>query len=233
MELAAHGPSYFGVLAGEVVDLRSISTVSRCGSRALLILCRSSRVFWLAELQTGGAVELKPGDELAVRCLNGNCVFLRLALYRQPPQRGHGVTGQTFGRTFSCPRPFPQLRLAVQPQITGSAEPDTKHEVHIKIANPLPYAAQVVVDWKLADYFGKPIVEKSEKVKLEPHAVTTIAHPFTAESDARAYQLDVKTRARRRIPAACDAPNRDDQTERLGQAGVSAQPGRANGHAVP
>ena len=64
----------------------AISTVSRCGSRALLILCRSNRVSPLAELQTGGAIELKPGDELAVRCLNGNCVFLRLALYRQPPR---------------------------------------------------------------------------------------------------------------------------------------------------
>ena len=137
----------------------------------------------LAELQTGEAVELKPGDELAVRGLNGNCVFLRLALYRQPPQRGHGVTGQTFGRTFSCPRPFPQLRLAVQPQITGSGEPGTKHEVRIKIANPLPYAVQAVVDWKLADYFGKLEVKSSKVYDLAPHAMIADVFPFTAESD--------------------------------------------------
>ena len=42
---------------------------------------------WLAELQTGGAVEIKPSDELAVRGLNANHAFLRLALYREPPQR--------------------------------------------------------------------------------------------------------------------------------------------------
>ena len=149
---------------------------------------------WLTELQSGGLVELKPGDELAVRALNANCAFLRLALYRAAPARGHGVTGQTFGSSFSCARPFPQLRLGVQAQITGPADAGAKHEVRIKVVNPLPYAAQAVVDWKLADYFGKPVVEKSEKVRLEPHAVTAMLYPFTAEGEARAYQLDVKTR---------------------------------------
>ena len=149
---------------------------------------------WLTELQTGAAVELKSGDELFVRGFNGNCAFLRLVLYSEPPHRGHGLTGQTFGRTYSCARPYPQLRLGIQSQITGPAEAGAKHEAHIKIVNPLPYAAQAVVDWKLADYFGKAVVQKSEPINLAPHTAMEISCPFTAEGEARAYQLDVKTR---------------------------------------
>ena len=40
---------------------------------------------WLAELQSAGPVELKPDDELAVRNYNGNFVYMRLALHREPP----------------------------------------------------------------------------------------------------------------------------------------------------
>ncbi|MCY3020268.1 MAG: hypothetical protein NTW87_14715, partial [Planctomycetota bacterium] len=149
---------------------------------------------WLAELQTGTAVELKPGDEIAVRGINANCVFLRLALYREAPRRGHGVTGQTFGRTFSCSRPFPQLRLSLQAQIAGPGEPGAQHEATIKIANPLPYAADAVVDWKVADYFGAPVAGKTEPVRIEAHGAMTIKHPFGADGAARAYQLDVQTR---------------------------------------
>ena len=47
-------PRVSRVLAGEVVDLRRISTVIPCGSRAPRNPCRSSRGLWLAELQTPG-----------------------------------------------------------------------------------------------------------------------------------------------------------------------------------
>jgi hypothetical protein len=149
---------------------------------------------WLAELQSGGPIALKPGDELAIRPLGGSAVFLRLALYREAPRRGHGWTGQTFGRTFSCSRPFPQLRLGLQLKIDGPGEAGAKHEAKIKIVNPLPYTARAIVDWKLADYFGKPVVAKSETLAIGPHSVKEIVYPFTADTDARAYQLDAKTR---------------------------------------
>ena len=145
---------------------------------------------WLAELQTAEAVELKPGDELAIR--PGWGTILRLALYRDPPPRGHGVTGQTFGMMGNGN--FPRLRLALRSEIFGSGEAGKPHEVRIQVANPLPYAAEAVVDWKLTDYFGSPVAANQETVRLEPHAVKTIVHPFVPEAAARAYQLDAKTR---------------------------------------
>ncbi len=69
---------------------------------------------WLAELQSENAVDLKPDDELAVRPQHGwhsDGSFLRLVLYRQAPERGHGVTGRVFGASFGAWRLFPQLRL--------------------------------------------------------------------------------------------------------------------------
>ena len=153
---------------------------------------------WLGELQTGQAVSLKPGDELEVRPQHGwraDGTFLRLVLYVDPPQRGHGVTGQFFGGTFGSWRSFPRLRLAPKIEITGSGEAGTQHEARIAVANPLPYEVQAVIDWKLSDYFGNPVAGKPEKVTIQPHAVATITHIFTAQSDARAYQVNVKTRA--------------------------------------
>ena len=149
---------------------------------------------WLAELQTADAVELKPGDEIAVRPLNGTVVFSRAALYSQPPVRGHGRTGQTFARAFSCARPFPQLRLGLRAWIDGPRQAGAKHQAHIKIVNPLPYAAPTIVDWKVADYYGNPLVVKSEPITLAAHAVKEIVYPFTAAGEGRAYQVDVKTR---------------------------------------
>ena len=149
---------------------------------------------WLAELQTADGVELKPGDEIAVRPLCANLVFLRAVLYNQPPMRGHGRTGQTFARAFSCGRPFPQLRLGLRAWIAGPRQAGTKHEAHIKIVNPLPYAAPTIVNWKVADYYGNPLVEKSEPITLAAHAGKEIVYSFTADGAARAYQVNVKTR---------------------------------------
>jgi len=118
--------------------------------------------------------------------------MLRLTLYRDEPPRGHGVTGQTFGTMGGCI--LPRLRLALRTEISGSGEAGASHEARIQVANPLPYAAEAVVDWKLADYFGAPVDAKQEAVRVEPHAVKTIVHPFVAEAGAQAYQLDVKTR---------------------------------------
>ena len=154
---------------------------------------------WLGELQTAQPISLKPGDELAIRPQHGgraDGTFLRLALYVDPPKRGHGVTGQIFGGTFGSWRSFPRLRLAPKAEIVGSGEAGTQHEARITVANPLPYEVQAVVDWKLADYFGKPIAGRLEKVTLKPHTMATVfTHTFTAQSEARAYQLDLKTRA--------------------------------------
>ena len=148
---------------------------------------------WLAELQAGSPVPLKDGDELAVWPIRqaGRQSFLRLALYRRQPSRGHGLTGQTFG--VDCGNPQ-RLRLVLSPEISGSGEDGTKHEARIEAANPLPYAIEAQASWRLADYYGAPLVERTEPVRLEPHKTTLISHSFTASGDAQHYQLDVKTR---------------------------------------
>ena len=147
---------------------------------------------WLAELQTGSPLKLKDGDEIAVWPMNSaqkQC-FLRLALYRKEPRRGHGLTGQTFG--VDCGNPG-RLRLVLMPEIRGRGEDGAKHEARIEIANPLPYAVEADVTWKLADYYGAPVAGKTEPVRLDPHKTIVIRQPFTAAGDAHAYQLDVKT----------------------------------------
>ena len=147
---------------------------------------------WLAELQTGSPVTLKDGDEIAAwptRYTEKQC-FLRLALYRKEPVRGHGLTGRTFGVDYGNPQ---RLRLVLWPEIKGAGQDGEKHEATIEIANPLPYAIDAQVSWKLADYYGAPLVDKTEPVRLEPHKTMVISHSFTASGDAHAYQLDVKT----------------------------------------
>jgi len=148
---------------------------------------------WIAELQTGKAVELKDGDEIGLTCSSiwGNKkAFLRLALYRDEPKRGHGFTGQTFGvRSGTVQR----LRLVAKPEILGSGIDGDEHEAKITIANPLGFDAEVLVNWKLADYFGAPLVEKQERVKISAHDVSVISHKFKAQGEGRAYQLDVRT----------------------------------------
>ena len=151
------------------------------------------RGVWLAELQSAKTVKLKEGDEIAVWPVWGaqtQC-FLRLALYRKEPVRGHGVTGQTFGADFGNPQ---RLRLVLMPQIKGSGQDGTEHEAAIEIANPLPYAIDAEVTWKLADYYGAPVEQKTEPLHLDAHAAHVISRKFTANGDAHAYQLDVKTR---------------------------------------
>jgi hypothetical protein len=148
---------------------------------------------WLTELQTASAVKLKEGDEIAVwpDASAQRQSFLRLALYRKEPVRGHGVTGQTFGTDGNNPQ---RLRLVLSPEIKGSGEDGTQHEARIEIANPLPYAMDAEVTWKLADYYGAPVAGRTEPLHLEPHKTSVISQPFTAAGDAHAYQLDVKTR---------------------------------------
>ena len=184
---------------------------------------------WLGELQSALAADLKAGDEIAVRGLNGGNVFLRVVLYAKEPARGHGRTGQTFARAFSCSRPFPQLRLGLRTWFDGPRQAGEKHEAHIKIMNPLPYAAPTIVDWKIADYWGNPLVVKSESITLAAHAVKEIVYPFTTDGDAHAYQVDVKTAPGRGIQAALCPPGRDDGAERLDEAGIPAQPARPAG----
>ncbi len=50
------------------------------------------------------------------------------------------------------------------------------------------------MDWKLSDYFGAPVVDKSQTIAFQPHSSVTIVEPFVAATEARAYQLDLKTR---------------------------------------
>jgi len=149
---------------------------------------------WIAQLQSSEAVELADGDEIAVspaEMWGNRKTYLRLELYRDEPRRGHGVTGRTFGvRNYTVQR----LRLVVTPEILGSGADGDEHEARITIANPLPYAAEAVVDWKLADYFGAPVAGETRVVKIPAHKVRVITRNFTARGEARAYQLDVRTR---------------------------------------
>ena len=152
---------------------------------------------WLAELQSAQAVELKPGDELAARA--PVTTFLRLALYGAESSfdknRGHGVTGQTFGLMGYGSGHSPRLSISVLTKITGSGRVGEPLEASITLANPLPYTVETVVDWKLADYFGSPVKVDSPTVRIEPHAVQKIVYSFKADAAAKAYQLDVKTHA--------------------------------------
>ena len=149
---------------------------------------------WLAELQSGGPAALKNGDEIALcgSVAEPGQKVLRLALYRKEPSRGHGVTGRTFGIEGQRPQ---RLRLVLEPEIKGSAQDGDKHTASIRIANPLPYAVDAEVAWKLADYFGAPLAGKIETIHIDAHKIWTTSAPFAAKGEQRAYQLDVKTRA--------------------------------------
>ncbi len=145
---------------------------------------------WVAELQTGISIALKAGDELAFSPMWGNGQFLRLVLYRQEPVCGRTPAGQTYGAKFGGLR----LRVVAEPQFIGSGEDGAEHEARIQIANPLPYAVDVEIDWTLADYFGKPVAAAVEPAHIAPHATVVISRRFVAQGDAQAYQLDVRTR---------------------------------------
>ena len=147
---------------------------------------------WLTELQTASTVKLKEGDEIAVWPVlqaDKQC-FLRLALYRKEPLRGHGLTGQTFGVDMGNSQ---RLRLVLTPEIKGGGQDGQEHEARIEVANPLPYAIDAQVTWKLADYYGAPVEQKTQAVHLDPHQAQTISRKFNAAGDARAYQLDVRS----------------------------------------
>lgn len=146
---------------------------------------------WLGELQGKEAIELKDGDEISLACTGGNGKFLRLDLYSAEPARGHGVTGQSFGITEGMPQ---QVRLVVAPVIQGTGIDGQQHQAVVTIANPLPYAAAIEVNWTLADYFGKAIIQKTDRVQVEPHKTITLSENFAASGKDRAYQLGVRTR---------------------------------------
>jgi hypothetical protein len=160
---------------------------------------------WLCELQTAAPVALKNGDEIAF-CPQASSTrqrFLRLALYRKEPIRGHGITGRTFGLEGKTPQ---RLRLVIQPELQGTGADGTEHTASIRIANPLPYAVDTEVTWKLADYFGAPVEQKTQTVHIEAHRVWAMTRPFTAQGDAQAYQLDVRTRPARGFILPCPRP---------------------------
>jgi hypothetical protein len=149
---------------------------------------------WLAEIQSSGPVTLKNGDEIALcgYATEPGQRVLRLALYRKEPSRGHGVTGRTFGIEGQRPQ---RLRLVLEPEIKGSLRDGDEHTASLRIGNPLPYAVDAEVTWKLADYFGAPVAGKTETVHIDAHKVWTTLAKFTAKGEQHAYQLDVKTRA--------------------------------------
>ena len=149
---------------------------------------------WVAELQSRESVEVRPGDEIAVTGSNwwsNRNVYLRLALYREEPVRGHGFTGRSFGVRN---RTVQRLRLVATPEISGSGADGDEHEARVTIANPLGYDADVLVSWRLADAFGTPLLAKEERVGIPAHGSHTLQHAFVADGGARAYQLDVRTR---------------------------------------
>ncbi len=104
--------------------------------------------------------------------------------------RGHGLTGQTFGVDMGNSQ---RLRLVLTPEINGSGQDGQEHEATIEVANPLPYAVDAQVTWKLADYYGAPVEQKTQTMHLAAHEAQTISRKFTATGDARAYQLDVRS----------------------------------------
>ena len=147
---------------------------------------------WLTELQGKEPVELKDGDEITLAPAWGKCQVLRLCLYSKEPLRGHGVTGQSWGIREGMPL---QVQLEPRLEILGTAVDGQELEAKITIANPMHQTAAIDADWVLADYFGKPLVKKTESLKIEPHKVYVISYKFKVAGADRAYQLDLKTRA--------------------------------------
>ncbi len=147
---------------------------------------------WLTELQGKEPVELKDGDEIALAPAWGNCQFLRLGLYTKEPVRGHGVTGQSWGLREGMPL---QVQLETKLEILGTGVDGQELEAKITIANPMHRTAKIDADWMLADYFGKPMVKKTEPLSIEPHKVWATSYKFKAAGEDHAYQLDLKTHA--------------------------------------
>jgi hypothetical protein len=148
---------------------------------------------WIVELQTAGAIPLQASDEIAVSPMWGQGQFLRLALHRKEPVRGHLVAGQVFGAKAGGVR----LRVVAEPELRGSGEDGAEHEAVIRVANPLPYAVDIDIVWQLADYFGKPLEGGTTPMRLDKHASQVFTRRFVAQGDAQAYQLDVRTKPSR------------------------------------
>ena len=145
---------------------------------------------WLAELQTPAAIDLKEGDEIA---LAGSA---RGQIPAPVPVQGRArARARRDGADLGHPRPaLSQVQLAVQAQIVGTGLDGDEHNARITIGNPLPYTARIDAELCLADYFGKPLVNETTPVTVEPHKTVIISRKFKAVGTDLAYQLNVKTR---------------------------------------
>ncbi len=83
--------------------------------------------------------------------------------------RGHGVTGQSWGYREGSPG---QVQLETYLDFVGMPTDGQELEARIMIANPLGREADIDADWVLADYYGKPLVKKTEPLKIAPHKAT-------------------------------------------------------------
>ena len=88
------------------------------------------------------------------------------------------------------------------------------------------------MDWKLADYFGKPVVEKSETMRLDRPCRDGDRLSLHGGRRGASLPIGRQDSACRWIPAARPTPRRDDRVERLDQAGIPAESGRPAGSAV-
>ena len=151
---------------------------------------------WFAELQGASPVSLKNGDEIAFSAVprwNVTQHIARLALYRKSPARGHGITGQIIG--FDRQNLIVQrLRLVLDAQIAGSGQDGTEHVAKITVRNPLPYAVDALITWKLSDFYGTPVDGKTQTIHLDAHQCQSIERKFQVVGDAIAYQLDVRSK---------------------------------------
>ena len=104
---------------------------------------------WLTELQTGGAIELKPGDEVAVRAINADCRILAAGVVSRDRPRGHGATGQTFGSTFSCADPFPSCAWESRPRspVRRRRARNTRSASRSSIRSPTPPRRSWTGNW--------------------------------------------------------------------------------------
>ena len=129
---------------------------------------------------------------------------------------------------------LPAIAIGAKAEIVGSCEAGTQHEARITVANPLPYEVQAVVDWKLADYFGKPIAGRLEKVTLKPHTHGYGLHAYLHRPErGPGVSTGPQDPRSRWFPTTRVASGRDDRGQRLGQTGTAAQSRRPAGDLDP
>ena len=174
---------------------------------------------WFAELQTGAAQNLKPGDVIAYagRSLRGQRVA-RMVLHTQEPPRGPFKIGTNFGGQWWSL--YTNLMLMSNAYFTdtrggflGSTKPwvdleqnidkvaNLKHNAAGKpvatcqILNPLPVALTVEYQCTVRGYYRKVLGQDTATITVPAQSCLTREIPFDPTDDDPAYSVEAAVKA--------------------------------------